>query len=750
MASTIPSPDLRNHCDPVPNLQQKVHRELICTLCDDFLQEPKMLLCAHSFCAKCLSSFLPKTESSVENESHHKKKFECPNCFQITKLHQFDDLSSPSKLSEMIELLSEQEKERTRSALHKRKVELAEVEKDSSLLATSKCPEHGQLVDYYCDDCKKIVCGTCVLEEHSQHSCDKSVKFLVGDLAHLESLIQPAFQFTSRAEQAVKQLTQDYEAIEANQSICAETVRDVFNQVRSVINQREQAILSTIDRYIETKLSHVERQSQNLAEKKERILKATATTECLVDELYTVQILTEKEALTDELDQQEQGILDIEEELFESKFSSTYIGFKNDSIAKIKKEISSLISLCEFYPDADSGYYLSRPIHVGEEDPYMDTIEAQKKAENLRQKRPLSYSKSFQEVRMKVPAVEAIKEMDEDSEDDEEKASYHSLGRRHSTPADINIPPIPDFVVSLPLPPVPIRFDSLLAPTPILEPSKIFNKLSRTKAEVVHPCGICIGENNSIVFSDVKNHCLRIVASNGKFIDTIGKEGKGSCEFEEPCALAVDKNMHLLVVQRENPRLQKLTSSGKYLSKFGHKSLRGFSLGEPWGVAVGPDKKIFITDWDRNCIHIFNSNGKYDKTLDDDNMEMLGDSLRLPAGIAVEGEGSILVADRGNHCIWRLQRNGSVLLKIGTKGHGPGELYLPYGVATFKDGSIAVSESGNNRISIFSRSGTFLKHFGRRGVEPGMFNHPRHMCVTNQNELIVADELNQRLQLFKI
>lgn len=746
MASTIPSPDLKDHRDLLPNRQQKVHRELICTLCGDFLQDPKMLLCAHSFCAKCLSSFLPKT---VESESHHEMKIECPNCFQTTRLQGFDDLSSPSKLSEMIELLSDHEKECTRSALQKRKSELAKVENDSSLLATSNCPEHGQLIDYYCDDCQKIVCGTCVLEEHSKHSCDKSVKFLVGDIAHLESLIQPAFQFTSRAEEAVNQLTQDYEAIEANRGICAETVREVFNQVRSVIDQREQAILSTIDKYIETKLSHVERQSQNLSEKKERILKATATTESLVDELYTVQILAEKEALTDELDQQEQGVLDIEEELFESKFSSTYIGFKNDSIAKIKKEISSLISLCEFYPDSDSGYYLSRPVQVGEDDPYIKTTEAQKKAEILRQRRPLSYSKSFQEVRMKVPVVDSIKEMSEGSEDEEEKPSCHSLSRRHSTPAEINRSPTPEFVFSLPLPPVPIRFDSLLAPTPILEPTKIFNKLSRTKTEVVHPCGICIGENNSIVFSDVKNHCLRIVASNGKFIDTIGKEGKGSCEFEEPCALAVDKNMHLLVVQRENPRLQKLTSSGKYLSKFGQKSLRGFSLGEPWGVAIGPDKKILVTDWDRNCIHIFNGNGKYDKTLDDENMEMLGDSLRLPAGIAVESEGSVLVADRGNHCIWRLQQNGSVLLKIGTKGHGPGELYLPYGVATFKDGSIAVSESGNNRISIFSPSGSFLKHFGRRGVEPGMFNHPRHMCVTNQNELIVADELNQRLQLFK-
>lgn len=749
MASSLPSVvmDLSNGLEAVPSLQRKVRRELICTLCGDFLHEPKMLLCAHSFCSACLSSFLGGqggSEVNVEAAASPEQKAECPNCFQTTIVHKFDDLPRPAKLPEIIELLSDEEKEFTRSALHKRKADIVELEENPSLVATQHCPEHHETIDHFCDDCHKTVCLTCVAEDHHQHSCDKSVKFLVSDLAHLESLVQPAIQFTAQAEQAVKQLAQDYEAIEVNRSICADNVNEVFNKLRSVIDQREKELLSTINKYIDTKLLLVKHQKESLSEKREHILKTVAITEGLVEELYTIQILTEKEVLTDELDQQEQGILDIEEEMFKSKFSSTYIGFKNDSIKSLKKDIASLISLCEFYPDSDSGYYLSRPIQVeAEEDRYMVTTDAREKAQRLYAKKPLKYSKSLRVVTVKSLPIEPIQEMGEESEEEIEKIASVSLDRRHSSPA-LHTPCL------LSLPPIPIRFDSLLSPTPILEPTKVFDKLSFSKSEVVHPCGVCIGENNAIVISDVKNHCLRIVASNGKFIDMIGKEGKSSCEFEEPCALAVDKNMHLLVVQRENPRVQKLTSSGKYLSKFGHKSMRGFSMGEPWGITVSQNKKIFVTDWDRNCIHIFNSNGKYDKSLDSESMEMIVDPLKFPAGIAVEGKGNILVVDRGNHCVWRLEQNGGVLLKIGTKGQGPGELYFPYGVTICRDGAIAVSESGNHRISIFSPSGTFLKHFGQRGSRPGMFNHPRHMCVTNQNELVVADELNQRLQLFKL
>ncbi len=733
MAATVPSPDPQ-----LPESGQKVHRELICSICDGFLQDPRMLLCAHSFCENCLSSLIPAADSPGASEPLN---LECPSCFQITKLQDVGDLLVPSKFAVLIKTLTEDEKQNTLRNLKQRKTNLSLFEMDPSFLVTSQCPDHHQPLDYYCDDCGLVACYECTEEEHILHSCGKSVKFLLEDLARLESLIQPAYQFSARAEQAVARLSQDCDAIEANRNICTDTVREVFNTVRRVIDQREKAILSTIDKYVETKLTEVQKYSKWLSEKQERIDRALTTTLKLIDEIYTVRIITEKEELTDELDQQEQGILDIEEALFASKFSSSYIGFKNDSTIKIQKEVKEVISLCEFYPDADSGYYLSRPILVEKEEDTSIMASFPKK-----RSQPLTYSKSFQHLRPLVSSVpiEPIKEMAEESEEDDDLPPPHALlGRRHSTPGGLTRK-------SNSLPFVPIRFDSLNIQTPIIQPVKVFSKLSRSKAEIVNPCGICIGESNSIILSDVKNHCLRIVASNGKFIDTIGKEGKNTCEFEEPCAIAIDKNSHLLVLQRENPRVQKLTSGGKYLSKFGQKSLRGNNLGEPWGIAIGPNKKIYISDWDRNAIHIFSSNGKYDKTLNEETMDMLGDSLKLPAGIAVDQDGSLLVADRGNHCVWRLDQKGSILLKIGSQGVGPGELYLPYGVVVCNDGSIAVSESGNNRISIFSASGAFLKHFGRKGSEPGMFNHPRHMCITEKNKLVVADELNERLQLFSL
>ena len=45
---------------------------LICTICLEVFTEPKLLLCFHTFCKKCLETTLEKSEQ--------KEKLTCPLC----------------------------------------------------------------------------------------------------------------------------------------------------------------------------------------------------------------------------------------------------------------------------------------------------------------------------------------------------------------------------------------------------------------------------------------------------------------------------------------------------------------------------------------------------------------------------------------------------------------------------------------------------------------------------------------------
>ena len=745
-----------------------IQEQLVCVICLDFLKDPKMLTCAHSFCHECLQKVSVQTPEnnssniamngngvhppSIENDSdkEYPEEVECPSCHRITELvNGIGGLPTPERLTKLIESMSAQEIEIGRALLKERQKQLTSMlgRNDSELLP--KCSEHGDVKELFCRDCSELLCTRCMNEVHQSHDYDEAMKVFPSYLNSMQSFIQPAYELVSRVETSLKQLVQDSESIEANRNICAEAIRDEFNKVRAAIDTREKMLLTTVNKYVDHKLTKVEHQNERLIKTREITQNMLVKAEQLLGENFcNVTALTEKEDVADELQDQYHCLAQVESEIFESMFSSTYVGFRDDNIKAAKQQIGLLVSLCEFFPDADSGYYLSRKMTVeGEEDPYIQSVNNSLQEEEACRPRSGTVSAS--------PRVVSIQE------ESEEEVFYSSVPKSHSGLVRSNSTPTivlksvgldrrlsHDQIGSCP--PVPIRFNSLRIKTTIIDPVKVIDKLCRSKNEVVHPCGVCIGENNCMIVSDVKNHCLRMIASNGKYIDAIGCEGRSSGEFEEPCALAVDKKGNILVAQRENPRIQRLTSGGKYSTKFGHKGLRGTSLGEPWGITVGPDQKIYVSDWDKNCIHVFHGNGRYDNLISSDKFPSGGEALSLPAGLAVTSGGNLLVTDRGNHCVWVLTTNGNVLSRIGSKGHGPGELFYPFGITVDIKGNIIITESGNNRISVFSSSGAFLKHFGCKGSEPGMFHHPRHVCVNTKGELVVADELNHRLQLFKL
>ena len=738
-----------------------LREELICAVCLDYFADPKILPCSHSFCGDCLFKLyqdqcvatLPKLQNdattSDQDDSVRSLSINliCPSCLfehQLPADHGMSRLASNEQYSEQIKNMSNNEKEQGRTTLHNRQAMLKDFIVGNVHGQISCCIEHNQPQELFCCDCSDLICSKCESDHHQNHMYQKAVQIVPKCMIQLRALLHPAHQSAMMTDSFIKQLSQDSEAIEVNRDICTDAIRDSFNRVRTAIDERERKLLETVNIYIDSKQSRVKEYREWCFDTKRQINEAIVTVEKLLGRICDLSILVEKERVAEELDFYQQSVYDAECDIKDAMFSSTYIGFHNENVKVVIREIDSQISLCEYFPDADSGYYLSRIIGEEEKEDlyvcsglYQGKEEIYVTAENPVRQRSLSNQIQPAEF---TPIV--AKEEKAECNTNEHKKITQTFSTPITKAQQQNVE-----TYTLPL--VPIRFDSLFSPTPVVQPDKIFDRLSRSKTEVVQPCGVCIGQNDCIIISDINNHCLRIVASNGKFIDTIGREGKGAGEFEEPCGLAVDQKMNILVTQKENPRIQRLSPSGKPIGKFGQKTLRSSNVGEPWGISVGSNRKVFVTDWDRSCVQIFNSNGRYDRSVGS-NKYGNGESLQFPAGITFNKDGNLLVVDRGNHCVWMFDTCGKILLRIGSKGQGPGELYYPFGIASSKDGLIAVSESGNNRISIFSSNGIFQRHFGRKGSTPGMFDHPRHLCITRTGELIVADELNQRLQLFRL
>ena len=97
----------------------KVREELICAVCLDFLREPKVLECAHSFCSQCLRGVAKgrtRLDPAAERRTSASLDLECPSCRHVTVLeHGRVDLDLPTNanLKRLVEFVSDEEKGRT-------------------------------------------------------------------------------------------------------------------------------------------------------------------------------------------------------------------------------------------------------------------------------------------------------------------------------------------------------------------------------------------------------------------------------------------------------------------------------------------------------------------------------------------------------------------------------------------------------------------------------------------------------------
>ena len=102
---------------------EKVREELICAVCLDFLRDPKVLQCAHSFCCHCLREMVQgskrtrrPTTPAPSQQARRSLDLECPSCRHVTVLeHGRVDLDLPTNvnLKRLVEIVSDEEKGRT-------------------------------------------------------------------------------------------------------------------------------------------------------------------------------------------------------------------------------------------------------------------------------------------------------------------------------------------------------------------------------------------------------------------------------------------------------------------------------------------------------------------------------------------------------------------------------------------------------------------------------------------------------------
>jgi DNA-binding beta-propeller fold protein YncE len=141
---------------------------------------------------------------------------------------------------------------------------------------------------------------------------------------------------------------------------------------------------------------------------------------------------------------------------------------------------------------------------------------------------------------------------------------------------------------------------------------------------------------------------------------------------------------------------------------------------------------------------VFGPKGKFLRSWGDD---LIGSAH----GLRIDRDDNVWVTDIGNHRVIKYDREGKVLLQLGTgkPGDGPDQFNKPTDVAFGPNGEFYVTDGyGNSRVLKFSPSGALIHSWGRAGKGEGEFNTPHAIVIDRRGRLIVGDRENDRIQVF--
>jgi sugar lactone lactonase YvrE len=131
-------------------------------------------------------------------------------------------------------------------------------------------------------------------------------------------------------------------------------------------------------------------------------------------------------------------------------------------------------------------------------------------------------------------------------------------------------------------------------------------------------------------------------------------------------------------------------------------------------------------------------------------------------GLYIDKDDNLWATDVGGSIVQKLNRQGDVLLTLGTKGQA-GEwneaaqsrkFNEPNAVMIGRNGDIFVVQGhtpgakGDPRVLKFDKSGNFIKSWGGKGTEPGKFEVAHGIALDAKGQLWVTDRENQRIQIF--
>ncbi|KAG9344048.1 hypothetical protein JZ751_012525 [Albula glossodonta] len=656
---------------PSPVVRQIDKQFLICSICLDRYDNPKVLPCLHTFCESLTLSCPVCRQTSILPE---KGVSALQNNFFITNL--MDVLQrSPGNSSE-----------------------------DSAVLETGtpvptgqplSCPNHGgNVMEFYCPPCETAMCQECTGGEHAEHPTVPLKDVLEQHKASLQEQLDAVKNRLPEIDSALQVLSEILQQLTNQKSSIEEDIHTTFDELQKTLNVRKSVLLMELEvnyglkqkaevllvkKQMSERLGELASQDYPLQPEENDQLDFLIETEGLKKSIHNLGTIVTTNAVAYETVASGDGLRQCVVGLPTSVTITT-----KDKDGELCKTGNACLTAEICTPDGSvaDGEILDNKNGTYE---YLYTVQ---KEGNF----TLSLRLYDQHIKGSPFRLKVCKSTDVSPTSEGTKKRLKSPGSGHGRNKGefTNLQGVAASSVGKIL-----IADSNNQCVQIFSNDGQFKSRfgvrGRSPGQLQRPTGVAVHPNGDIIIADYDNKWVSIFSSDGKFKTKIG-----SGKLMGPKGVSVDRNGHIIVVDNKSCCVFIFQPNGKLVTKFGSRGNGDRQFAGPHFAAVNSNNEIIVTDFHNHSVKVFNSEGEFQLKFGS-NGEGNG-QFNAPTGVAVDSNGNIIVADWGNSRIQVFDGSGSFLSYINTSAD---PLYGPQGLALTSDGHVVVADSGNHCFKVY-------------------------------------------------
>ncbi|XP_015762189.1 PREDICTED: E3 ubiquitin-protein ligase TRIM71-like [Acropora digitifera] len=715
----------------VQQIFKRLKKEAECPLCLDTVKNPKTLPCLHSFCLECLD----KLANFARRHPHVTIK--CPECktsFPIPDADTFANLPSSFYVNRLVDVLaledssvkaqkcntcdennpatsycfvcqtfmcascfqSHQRFKATRG--HRNvlidKLQAQDVQEliERPVMCSQQFHED-QPLEFYCEDCKVLICLKCSIVGHNQH--------LVTDTR------KAALEQTMQLTEAVAKLKTEILLYETE--IKKQT--ELKHKNMTDITVAEKKMTDSVEEWIRNLREHEEKMKQKFREIYEAEQKQHETRlknlELITTQLKSCvkrgQDVLERN-ISAEILQTKHTILQRCDELINARkldrYKSPYLNY----IVKKKFGIFDQISLTK----TDSSMCLAEfdDSEIGRESNFVVVARD---------------SEGFQCYQLDDQTAEGdhLKTELKDSKGGKYTVTHTTqCDGKHSVEIQVN----GQQLTSSPFP-VQIREH-------YYQFAFRFRSRGTGARDFARIFDIAVSDRTgTISVADAGNKRIQLFSSDGKSEMQVELDG-------EPSSVAFTEGGDLLtLVPGNNNKLYLFSEEGQFIKHINDKHLK-----EPQRLSIASDDRVIITDEANNEVKVLSPDGN------DQLVSMTDPNCDKYPKCAVYHLDKFYVSYPGAHCIKVFDKTGVYIHDIGCEGSSDGEFKNPVGLVIDKYNRLIVCDVNNRRLQLFTLSGKFLTN-----LQGEYFNNkkPCYAALNNSGNLIVAERFGNCIFVFR-